>query len=120
MSNSIPLKAETSKHELIKNEIYTACNHVGFTTTQEYRGKGWRADVFAANESKRVAFEIQITPQSLKKTLERQEKYIRDGIICCWLFEKPVHKLSDERPDLPLFYVIEQADKSFSVSLNGR
>jgi hypothetical protein len=111
---------ETSKHDSIKAEIFLACNDLGFLATQEYKGKGWRADVYATEGSKKVAFEIQISPQSLKKTLERQEKYIRDGIIGCWLFEKPISKLSNERPDLPLFYVAEQTDKSFFVSLSGR
>lgn len=111
---------ETSKHDLIKAEIFSACNDLGFIATQEYKGKGWRADVFALNDSKKFAFEIQVSPQSLKKTLERQEKYFRDEIIGCWLFEKPPAKLSDERPDLPLFYVTRQSDNSFSVSLSGR
>lgn len=113
-------KPETSKHDSIKAEIFAACNDLGFSATQEYKGKGWRADVYAVKDTKKVAFEIQISPQSLKKTLERQEKYIRDEVIGCWLFEKPPSKLSDERPDLPLFYVIEQIDNSFSVSLSGR
>jgi hypothetical protein len=113
-------KPETSKHNSIKAEIFAACNDLGFNANQEYKGRGWRADVFAVKNSKKVAFEIQISSQSLKKTLERQEKYIRDGVIGCWLFEKPLPKLSDERPDLPLFYVMEQTDKSFSVSLSGR
>lgn len=116
----LPIKPKDSRHDLIKAEIYYACNDLGFHATQEYRGKGWRADVFAVKNSKKFAFEIQISPQSLKKTLERQDKYFRDEVIGCWLFEKPPSKLSDERPDLPLFYVIRQTDNSFSVSLSGR
>lgn len=111
---------EASKHDIIKAEIFAACNDLGFHATQEHKGKGWRADVYAVKDSKRVAFEIQLSPQSLKKTLERQEKYIRDEVIGCWLFERPLSKLSDERPDLPLFYVAQQEDNTFSVSLSGR
>jgi len=113
-------KSETPEHALVKAEILEACKDLGFNAIQEYKGKGWRADVFATRDSKRFAFEIQISPQSLKKTLERQEKYTRDGIIGCWLFQKPISRLSDERPDLPLFYVVKQADSSFCVSLSGR
>ncbi len=113
-------KPEISKHDLIKAEIFAACNDLGFLATQEYKGKGWRADVYAVRDLKKFAFEIQISPQSLKKTLERQEKYVRDEVMGCWLFEKPPSKLSDERPDLPLFYVTEQTDQSFCVSLSGR
>jgi len=111
---------ETSKHDLIKAEIFLACNDLGFYATQEYNGKGWRTDVFAVKDTKKIAFEIQISPQSLKKTLERQEKYIRDEIIGCWLFERSPAKLTDERPELPLFYVTEQKGKMFSVSISGR
>lgn len=114
------LNSELSKHDLIKAAIFSACNDIGFSATQEYRGKGWRADVFAVKNIRKVAFEIQTSPQSLKKTLERQEKYTRDGIVGCWLFEKPPAKLSSERPDLPLFYVVTKPDNSFSVSLSGR
>lgn len=113
-------KPEVSKHDAIKTEIFAACNDLGFRATQEYKGKGWRADVFAVKDLKKFAFEIQISPQSLKKTLERQEKYIRDKVFGCWLFEKPPSKLSDELPYLPLFYVAEQTNNSFSVSLSGR
>lgn len=111
---------ETSKHDLIKAAIFATCNELGFHAIQEYRGKDWRADVYVVNDSKNFAFEIQMSPQSLKKTLERQHKYVRDGVHGCWLFETAPPKLSDERPDLPLFYVTEQEGNSFSVSLSGR
>ncbi len=109
----------SSKHKEIQDAILEACKNLGFNTMQEYRGNGWRADVFAANEVVKFAFEIQTSPQSLKTTLERQQKYIRDGINCCWLFEKSP-KLQDERPDLPVFCVHQNDDSSFTVSLNGR
>jgi hypothetical protein len=111
---------EQSKHEKIKLKIIETCKDLNLKTVPEYRGKDWRADVYASNNSVRFAFEIQISPQSLAKTLARQAKYNRDGIIGCWLFEKPLAKLADERPDLPLFYVTQKTDSSFSVSLSGR
>lgn len=114
------LEQKTSKHDLIKEAIFSSCIDLGVHATQEYRGRDWRADVFVAGGSKKIALEIQMSSQSLKRTLERQEKYFRDGIIGCWLFETSPSKLSDERPDLPLFYVREQEDKSFLVSLSGR
>jgi hypothetical protein len=109
-----------SKHDLIKAAIFSSCNDLGFRATQEQRGTDWRADVYVAGDSRTFAFEIQTSSQSLKKTLERQEKYTRDGIIGCWFFEIAPSRLSGERPDLPLFYVTEQEDKSLSVSLSGR
>jgi len=111
---------ELSKHEEIQAEIFAVCKDLGFWATEEYRGKDWRADVFAVKSDDKFAFEIQISAQSLKRTLERQAKYTRDGIRCCWLFETPQSKLSSERPDLPLFYVTKLPDSSFIVSLSGR
>lgn len=116
----MPPKQEISKHDLIKAAICSSCNDLGFQATQEHRGRDWRADVYVVGDSTKFAFEIQISPQSLKKTLGRQEKYARDGVIGCWLFETAPLKFSDERPDLLLFCVTEKEDKSFSVSLSGR
>ncbi len=85
-----------TKHEKIQMEIVSACRNIGIEAIQEYRGQDRRADVYIPNKGKPIAFEIQLSPQSLARTLERQEKYIRDGVIGCWLFEKPVPKLIEE------------------------
>ena len=113
-------RTELSKHDEIQAEILAACKELGFDAIQEYRGKDQRADILASKNSGRYAFEIQISPQSLKKTLARQAKFARHGVTGCWLFEKPTSKLSIERPDLPVFYVTKLQDASFSVSLSGR
>lgn len=113
-------KSETQKHRQIKTEIVTACANLGYQTVEEYRGKGWRADVFAITDSENVAFEVQLSSQSLKKTLERQERYFKDGVKGCWLFERPIPKLLSERPDLPLFYVSTQLADVLTVSLSDR
>ena len=108
------------KHDRIQMEIVSACRDLKIAAIQEYRGQDWRADVYIPNNDKPIAFEIQLSPQSLKKTLERQSKYIRDGIIGCWFFENPVSKLNEERPDLPLFYVEDKVDSNLQVNLGNR
>lgn len=108
------------KHDRIQMEIVSACYDLGIDAIQEYRGLDWRADVYLPNIDKPIAFEIQLSPQSLRKTLERQSKYIRDGIIGCWLFENPIPKLIEERPDLPLFYIEDKTDSSLQVNLGSR
>lgn len=113
-------RQEISKHDRIKAAVFSSCIDLGFHAIEEHRGRDWRADVYVTSDSNKFAFEIQMSPQSLRRTLERQEKYVRDGVIGCWLFEVAPSKLSKERPDLPLFYVSEQDDKSLSVSLSGR
>lgn len=109
-----------TKHDRIQNEIVSACHDIGVDAIQEYRGQGWRADVFVPSNDKSIAFEIQLSAQSLRKTIERQAKYIRDGIIGCWLFENPVPKLNEERPDLPVFYVEEDSDSKLAINLGNR
>lgn len=109
-----------TKHDKIQLEIVSACIDLGISASQEFCGSDWRADVYVPNNNKPLAFEIQLSPQSLKKTIERQSKYTRDGIIGCWFFEKPVSKLNEERPDLPLFYVEESANSPLQVNLGDR
>jgi hypothetical protein len=118
--SGLPRRAESHQHRQIKAAIVGACTESGCHTVEEYRGSGWVADVLASVGSKRVAFEVQLSPQSLKRTLGRQEKYVRAGVRGCWLFQRPLSKLLDERPDLPLFYVSAKPDGGFSVSLSGR
>jgi hypothetical protein len=110
----------SKKHDRIQQEIVSACHDLGIKATQEFSGQDWRADVYVPNNDKPIAFEIQLSPQSLKKTLERQSKYIRDGVIGCWFFENPVSKLNEERPDLPLFYVDDTTDSQLKVNLGDR
>lgn len=108
-----------SIHEVIKKRIVSASSKLGFTAKGEYKGTDWRADVVVITNSGKIAFEVQITNQSLNRTLERQKKYIRDGVLGCWLFEKAPKKMLEERPDLPLFPIIMEKDEIY-ISLNGR
>jgi hypothetical protein len=111
---------EIRKHDRIQNQIVSACHNLRIEAKQEFRGNGWRADVFVPNDNTPIAFEIQLSPQTLKKTLERQSKYTREKILGCWLFEKPIPKLIDERPDLPVFYVEDTPNGNLSVNLGTR
>lgn len=106
-------------HEKVQNQILKICNSLGLTAQTEYRGKGWRADVFVPIEDRKYAFEVQLSPQSLKKTQERQDKYIRDGVIGCWLFEKEPARQKSEMEDLPIFK-LECAENRILVSLKKR
>jgi hypothetical protein len=106
-------------HDRVKIQILSACDALGLQAKEEYRGKDWRADVFVAANGVNYAFEVQTTRQSLNKTLERQEKYQRDGIIGCWLFEKEPTKLEGELQYLPLFK-LSHIDGQVHVSLKER
>ena len=87
-------------HEQVQYQILDICTSLGLSAQTEYRGKDWRADVFVPIDERKYAFEIQLSPQSLRKTQERQAKYIRDGIVGCWLFEKEPARQKSEMEDL--------------------
>lgn len=108
-----------SHHDEIKQQIYSSCIDSGCLAKKEFRGEDWRADVLAVFENRKYAFEIQVSKQSLNRTLERQAKYIRDGIIGCWLFENEPKRNQEERIDLPLFKV-DHINGIIYVSLKDR
>ena len=77
---------DVSFHDQVKRQILQVCNALGLQAKEEYRGYGWRADVLVIANDKKFAFEVQITQQTLLRTLERQEKYNKENMIGCWLF----------------------------------
>ena len=110
-------------HDKIKAILATYCDEMGYEVSVEYRGQDWRADVMVIAYGIKYAFEIQNSPQSIKKTLERQSKYERDGVIGCWLFtydkNRPSYNAIDELQNLPLFKVYIDGGDVF-VSLKER
>ncbi|MDD4069601.1 MAG: hypothetical protein PHF05_04020 [Candidatus Izemoplasmatales bacterium] len=111
------LWAESSFHDNVRNKVAQICRELGYETREEYKGKDWRADVLVLVNEKKYAFEIQTSLQSIRKTLERQSKYIRDGITGCWLFEKEP-KQNKELENLPLFKL--NNSNQLTVSLKDR
>lgn len=114
--------SESPRHLAIKRGVLAACARAGVDAKAEARGKGWRADVLAPTSGLPVAFEVQLSPQGLAKTIERQERYLRSGVAGCWLFleGKKLRNLNAERPDLPLFFVSQDGSGEFTVSLGDR
>lgn len=106
-------------HIYVQQQIVEICQGLGLEARAEYKGKDWRADIMVLCRGNRYAFEIQTSPQTLKRTKERQEKYKRDGVVGCWLFEKEPAKFLSEMEDLPIFK-LEIEDNNIYVSLKGR
>lgn len=109
-----------SPHDVLKYAILKECRALGYDAFEEYRGKDWRADVYVEANGQKFAFEVQVTHQSLRKTYERQAKYNRDGVICCWLFERESRNMKKEFEELPLFKFCQISNSDFEVSLKGR
>lgn len=108
---------DCSFHDNVKNTISRICYMLGYDVREEYKGKDWRADILVFANGKKFAFEVQTSRQSLQRTLDRQNKYIRDNIIGCWLFENEP-KQREELANLPLFKIYN--DKNLTISLKGR
>lgn len=108
---------ECSFHDNVKHQISNICNKLGYDVREEFTFKDCRADVLVFANGIKYAFEVQITKQSIEKTLERQKKYLRDNIIGCWIFEKEPRQQC-ELENLPLFRITN--DDELSVSLKDR
>jgi len=113
------MRENMSLHDKVKEQVLLSSKNLGFEAKTEYHGKDWRADVFVMANGIKYAIEIQTSKQSLNRTLERQEKYKRDGIVGCWLFEREPAKQTEEREDLPLFSMSDVEGKTI-VSIKGR
>jgi hypothetical protein len=100
--------SETWQHLLTKTEIVKACKQAGYEAKTEVSASDWRADILATKQSNQgliqVALEVQWSPQTLEVTKERQAKYQRDKVRCCWLFRRlPTEQVSRE---LPMFKLV--------------
>ena len=134
-------KPETAEHLKIKSETVVACKNAGYGVSSEVSGSDWRADVLATKGSRKIAFEVQWSAQTLEETLDRQERYRRDGVRGCWLFRKIPNGLYDApyeqidalieagkvvfgppigRKDLPLFELFWNSSTSLPfIIVNG-
>ncbi len=106
---------ETEAHLKAKAAIVIACKNAGFNASTEVIGPDWIADVLVTKGSLKIAFEVQLSSQNTSKTLERHNKYIRDGIICCWLFSRIPLELINS--NLACFEITQSHEK-FVVYLN--
>ncbi|NEO54152.1 MAG: hypothetical protein F6K54_14330 [Okeania sp. SIO3B5] len=110
-------KLETWQHLLCKTEIAKVCKTMGYDVKTEASGLDWRAYVLATKQVKnqlvKLAFEVQWSPQTLEETEQCQQKYIRDGIRCFWLFKKL--PTSEARQDIPMFQLQFDASKNPTV-----
>ncbi|MDE5612983.1 MAG: hypothetical protein K2I90_13335, partial [Odoribacter sp.] len=106
-------------HEQVQHRILDICISMGLRAQTEYKGSDWRADIYVPIEERKYAFEVQLSPQSLKKTQERQAKYLRDDVVGCWLFENEPARQKTELEKLPIFK-LEQIGNDIFVSLKKR
>ena len=88
---------ETRWHLEAKALIVATMRSLGIDCDEEIFEGGaqpWRADVLVKFGDRRIAIEIQRSPQHLKDYLRRQERYSMAGVECVWVLnEKNYHTL---------------------------
>lgn len=110
-------KPESPEHLFIKNEILLACKDANWSASPEFSENDWEADVLTTKNHKRIAFEVQLSYQTLDKTIERQDKFIRDKVRGCWFFKRIPKGLNqlDANNNIPFFKVTTNIEKKIEV-----
>lgn len=110
-------KPESLEHLKAKSIIALACRDAGYDVITEYSGTDWRADVLAVKNSIKIAFEVQLSRQTLEETQQRQEKYRRDGVRGCWFFPCVPKNFKEVTKDLPIFSLTTNNGNTSSYSV---
>lgn len=82
---------ESPEHLYCKALIAKAALDAGWTVTTERpgtspNGEDWVADVFCEKGTAKLAFEVQLSPQTKEETIRRQLRYKRSGVRGAWFF----------------------------------
>lgn len=80
---------ETIWHKTTKRIIIDELLNQGYVANEEQKGDKWIADVYLEINDRKIAFEIQQSPQTLTTYLERQNKYRETQIETYWLLYQP-------------------------------
>lgn len=77
---------ETKEHLAAKAAIEEGARAVGWKATIEAPSmdRSWIADVLAEKDGRKIAMEVQWSPQSPEDFSRRQQRYARDGVECIW------------------------------------
>lgn len=108
---------ESEDHLLLKMEVYKTCQKLGWEAEIEFAGDNFKADVLAQKNGQRVAFEIQLSRQDLRSTIQRQKALHKAGVRGAWLFK---HLPKGFRPIrfLPAFELIIDNKDAFPFRCN--
>lgn len=127
---------ESKEHIFLKGLIAKAAKSTGWDVVTEYsdyspRGEKWIADVFCKRNKALIAFEVQLSKQSLNEFFRRQNRYKESSVRTAWFVSEKVERAIIKNfnylfsRDLPVFVVTEfDAIKStpivrdFNISLD--
>ncbi|AMM31617.1 hypothetical protein SA2016_0931 [Sinomonas atrocyanea] len=77
---------ETQEHLELKALLAKAARAAGWEATLEFAAddRSWIADVLVTDGSRRIALEVQWSPQSEDDFVRRQRRYAAAGLECLW------------------------------------
>lgn len=112
-------KPESEDHLRIKAKLFNSIKNYAqnWQVDVEVYGKKWIADVLATKDNIKLAFEIQLSPQTLEDTIKRQNEYTNSNIKSCWLFwDTPRNRelFLPPKKELPVFFI-----DSYNYKLNN-
>ncbi|WP_172623887.1 competence protein CoiA family protein [Octadecabacter sp. SW4] len=85
---------ESYAHTRLKIDVAKAARRLGYQADLEEagtcpKGSQWRADVMVTDHNNaKIAFEVQLSSQTLNEYRLRTERYVASNIRCCWIFPK--------------------------------
>ena len=104
---------ETPEHLYCKRLIAQAARDAGWATVTEKTGvtpagDTWVADVFCEKGIAKIAFEVQMSPQTHHETMRRQLRYKESGVRGAWFYGPKLHRhvLATDR-NTPIFKLSE-------------
>lgn len=85
-------RPESAAHEMTKIWIVQALRDAGYAAEVEQfgvspDGERWEADAYVEVGEKRIAIEVQLSPQPLAEYIYRTERYARSGVKVVWLVQ---------------------------------
>jgi hypothetical protein len=115
--DNCPWAHESADHVDAKLALVSALRETGWDVRTEQCGPDWRADVLATspNGERRVAFEVQLSPQSYDETVARQWRFTAAGVEGVWLFRTLPTMLGD--PRIPMFSLRRDDSGAWRVQL---
>lgn len=115
---------ESAQHLYCKQLIAQAARASGWTVLTERKGycpKGeeWITDVFCERGNAKIAFEVQMSPQTHEETLRRQRRYRDSGVRGAWFHapRKSVHRMHTDE-ETPCF-VLEDVEVGIAPRVQG-
>lgn len=82
-----PSSGESAEHLALKAAVIAEARRIGWDAEPEVAGEGWRADVLVSSpdETRRVAWEVQLASMTAAEGAERSARMEAAGVSSVWL-----------------------------------